>query len=227
MITKTTMNMCGTLGPYGRAVTSRAVLAAGQPPGEERVVDVAGDQGDAQRRQHRAQDVGDGDLHDGDEQAGQRQHVDQDVEAQAEECVGLAAGPERQLDGALGVADRNPVNLFMASPGGSGVSGISAGLAQWRDRCGDGAGVSGRATGDGCGGRLVVGWPGAISVPESVTQPKIPPCAAIISRPTRWNSGKYEPTQSETTRASYPRSFASRTVVCTQTSVVTPVTTGG
>ena len=31
---------------------------------------------------------------------------------------------------------------------------------------------------------------------ESVTQPKIPPWAAIISSPTRWNSGKYEPTQS-------------------------------
>jgi hypothetical protein len=31
------------------------------------------------------------------------------------------------------------------------------------------------------------------------TQPKIPPCALIISRPTRWNSGKYEATPSEIT----------------------------
>ncbi len=34
---------------------------------------------------------------------------------------------------------------------------------------------------------------------ESDTQPKIPPCALIISNATRWNSGKYEPTQSEST----------------------------
>src|SRR5262249_20182997 len=31
---------------------------------------------------------------------------------------------------------------------------------------------------------------------ESVTQPKMPPCALIILRPTSWNSGKYEPQQS-------------------------------
>ena len=42
--------------------------------------------------------------------------------------------------------------------------------------------------------------------------------------PTSWNSGKYEPQQSASTRHSKPRSLASRTVVCTQTSVVTPVT---
>jgi len=36
---------------------------------------------------------------------------------------------------------------------------------------------------------------------ESATQPKIPPWAAIMSSPTRWNSGKYEPTQSESTSA--------------------------
>ena len=57
---------------------------------------------------------------------------------------------------------------------------------------------------------------------EGPTQPKMPPCAAIIRSPTSWNSGKYEPTQSESTRHSKPRSLASRTVVCTHTSVVTP-----
>lgn len=31
------------------------------------------------------------------------------------------------------------------------------------------------------------------------TQPKIAPCASIIAIPTRWNSGKYEPTQSSST----------------------------
>ena len=35
----------------------------------------------------------------------------------------------------------------------------------------------------------------------SATQPKMPPCALIISRPMRWNSGKYEPTQSESDEA--------------------------
>lgn len=30
----------------------------------------------------------------------------------------------------------------------------------------------------------------AITAAEEETQPKMPPCAAIIARPTRWNSGK-------------------------------------
>ncbi len=34
---------------------------------------------------------------------------------------------------------------------------------------------------------------------ESDTHPKMPPCALIISSATRWNSGKYEPTQSDST----------------------------
>ena len=34
---------------------------------------------------------------------------------------------------------------------------------------------------------------------ESDTQPKIPPWALIIRRPTSWNSGKYEPQQSPAT----------------------------
>ena len=34
-------------------------------------------------------------------------------------------------------------------------------------------------------------WPSTRTASrESETQPKIPPCALIISRPTRWNSGK-------------------------------------
>ena len=31
---------------------------------------------------------------------------------------------------------------------------------------------------------------------ESVTQPKMPPCALIIAQAHSWNSGKYEPQQS-------------------------------
>ena len=37
---------------------------------------------------------------------------------------------------------------------------------------------------------------------ESLTQPKMPPWALIISSAARWNSGKYEPTQSSSTRQS-------------------------
>lgn len=50
--TKTTMNMCGTLGPYGNAVTS-AQPASRQSAREHRVVEVAEDEGDAQRGQGR------------------------------------------------------------------------------------------------------------------------------------------------------------------------------
>ena len=52
---------------------------------------------------------------------------------------------------------------------------------------------------------------------ESVTQPKIPPCALIIRSPTSWNSGKYDAQQSDSTMQRKPRSFASRAVVLTQT----------
>src|ERR1700712_1455364 len=59
---------------------------------------------------------------------------------------------------------------------------------------------------------------------ESETQPKMPPCALIMRKPISWNSGKYEAQQSPGTMHRKPRSFASRTVVCTHTSVVTPHT---
>jgi len=39
----------------------------------------------------------------------------------------------------------------------------------------------------------------ASALPESETQPKMAPCALIISSPTRWNSGKYDATQSDRT----------------------------
>ncbi len=73
-------------------------------------------------------------------------------------------------------------------------------------------------------GVIVASSRAASSRVESVTHPKIPPWAVIMRRPTSWNSGKYEPQQSPGTMHRYPRSFASRTVVCTQTSVVTPHT---
>ena len=47
----TTMNMCGTLGPYGIAVTSRAPFLLRQLEGEPGVEQIAQRQRDAQRRQ--------------------------------------------------------------------------------------------------------------------------------------------------------------------------------
>src|ERR1700674_4779799 len=58
----------------------------------------------------------------------------------------------------------------------------------------------------------------------SLTQPDIAPCALIMSSADLWNSGKYEPTQSAGIMHSYPRSLASRTVVVTLASVLTPQT---
>src|SRR6267143_6978199 len=42
----------------------------------------------------------------------------------------------------------------------------------------------------------------ARTVDECETQPKIPPWALIIFNPISWNSGKYDPTQSDGTRHS-------------------------
>src|SRR5262245_24859756 len=64
----------------------------------------------------------------------------------------------------------------------------------------------------------------AITGAEAETEPKMPPCALIILRPMSWNSGKYDAQQSDSTMQRKPRSLASRTVVLTQTSVVTPHT---
>jgi hypothetical protein len=84
-------------------------------------------------------------LDDADAQAGQGEHVDQDVDAEAEERVGVAA---------------YPIGEFKPALGGSVVSVMT----------------------------LLAG--GATAVDDPATQPKMPPWAAIISRPTRWNSGK-------------------------------------
>ncbi|WP_344937217.1 hypothetical protein [Actinoplanes nipponensis] len=109
-----------------------AVLLHGEPAGQVRVVHVAQHQGDAQRRQDDPEDVTGVHPDHADAQAGQREHVDQDVDAEAEERVGVAA---------------YPVGKF-----------------------------------HGCSFR--------VTEVESATQPKMPPWAAIICRPTRWNSGK-------------------------------------
>jgi hypothetical protein len=59
---------------------------------------VAGEHGDAQRREYGAQHRFGQHLDHEQQQRGQRQDVDQDVETQAEERVRLALGPVRQLE---------------------------------------------------------------------------------------------------------------------------------
>jgi hypothetical protein len=52
------------------------------------------------------------------------------------------------------------------------------------------------AQGDGLDSRGLTHESALMKFSELETQPKMPPCALIISSPTRWNSGKYEATQS-------------------------------
>jgi len=61
--------------------------------------------------------------------------------------------------------------------------------------------------------------------PESETEPKTPPCILIILIAAWWFPKSVAPQQSDSSKHSKPRSFASLIVVCTQTSVVIPVNT--
>src|SRR5262245_30193133 len=60
---------------------------------------------------------------------------------------------------------------------------------------------------------------------DGAMAPKTPPCIVTILIAARWLPGSVAPAQSSRRRHSKPRSFASRIVVCTQTSVVMPVST--
>ncbi len=60
---------------------------------------------------------------------------------------------------------------------------------------------------------------------SSTTEPNTPPCIFTILIAARWLPGSVAPQQSSSSRHSKPRSLASRMVVCTQTSVVMPVST--
>ncbi len=71
----------------------RPLLTARQPSGQQRVVGVPGDQGDAERGQHGADHAVGGQVDDEDQQPGEGEDVHQDVERQAEEGVQVAAGP--------------------------------------------------------------------------------------------------------------------------------------
>ena len=71
------MNMCGTLGPYGIAVTSVRPSLLGQLLGEVGVEQVAERQGDAERRQDPPEDDVGRQLDDAQAQAGQHEDVEQ------------------------------------------------------------------------------------------------------------------------------------------------------
>ena len=73
MITSVTMNMCGTLGPYGIAVTSSRPLLDRQLAGEVEVEEVADQQLDAERRQDDLVDVVGRHVHHADAQPGEHQ----------------------------------------------------------------------------------------------------------------------------------------------------------
>ena len=85
------MNMCGTDGPYGSAVTSDRFsrLASRRA---RKVWSSAEDQCDAQGGQHGAEHVSGRHGDDADHQAGQGEDVDQDVEAETEEGVECRRG---------------------------------------------------------------------------------------------------------------------------------------
>jgi hypothetical protein len=53
--------------------------------------------------------------------------------------------------------------------------------------------------------------------------PNTPPCMVTIFSAAWWLPGSVAPVQSVSSRHSYPRSLASRIVVCTHMSVVMPV----
>jgi hypothetical protein len=60
---------------------------------------------------------------------------------------------------------------------------------------------------------------------EVATAPNTPPCILTILIAAAWLPASVAPQQSSSSRHSKPRSFASRIVVWTQTSVVMPVST--
>jgi hypothetical protein len=109
-----------------------------------------------------------------------------------------------------------------------GAADVAAGEGAGADAPAGGAeGVSvvaGAVAGDATDPVGPAGSMPASSSPEVAVQPKMPFCAAIIRRAVSWNSGAYDAVPSSTTTHSKPRSLASRTVVWTHTSVVTPQT---
>jgi hypothetical protein len=94
MMTKTTMNMCGTDGPEGRAQTSVRPSLLRELPRHPGVVDVAEEEHEADRGQDAAEGELVGQAHDELQEPRHHQEVDEDVRAEAEEGVPVARRPE-------------------------------------------------------------------------------------------------------------------------------------
>src|SRR6185437_10515680 len=157
----------------------RAHVAApfflGEPPGEIGVIEIADRQRDAERRQDAAEhDVARHADH-AETQPCQHDDVEHHIGEKAEKPVPVPRHPQPDL--------RTPRSLYAHD------------FSPWRFGCYPrslpGAGY--RFANDASTGR---------SCSDFATQPKIPPCALIIAMPTRWNSGKYDATQSSSTRQS-------------------------
>ncbi len=103
-------------------------LASGEAASEQGVVDIPDDQGDAQRRQHRAEHLPGRQVHDEDQQRGQGEDVHQDVERQSEEGVEVAPGPPRNLEAIGGIG---------SGQYGREIHDRLLGLRPWRRRVGE------------------------------------------------------------------------------------------
>ena len=93
MITKVTMNMWGTLIPEGSAQTSSRPVDLGETIGEPGVVHRAQEQHQPDRGQDASEHQRVGHLEHEAQQRRQREHVDEDVGAEAEEGVPVAGRP--------------------------------------------------------------------------------------------------------------------------------------
>ena len=87
------MNMCGTLGPYGSAVTSSRPSRRAELPGEPGIEQVADRQSDAEGGQHAAEHDVLGQLHHAEAKPGQHDDVQRDVGEQTEEAIPVAGDP--------------------------------------------------------------------------------------------------------------------------------------
>ncbi|SKY65644.1 Uncharacterised protein [Mycobacteroides abscessus subsp. abscessus] len=71
------------------------VLTLGKSSGQVGVVQIAQHECDAEGGQHGTEDIVGRNLDDADHQAGKGQHVDENVESEPEEGVGIPSGPPR------------------------------------------------------------------------------------------------------------------------------------
>ena len=148
--------------PRGQRANVAAAGFLSQLAGEPGVIDRAEEQHQAGRGQDAPEDDRIGQLEHEAQQAGQHQHVDEDVGAEAEEGVPVARRPPgKRLVARYGhVRHRSHGRVHAACP-----PVVTC------------AGAAGAAS-------------AAITLSDSPTHPKIPPCATIMRSAISWNSGK-------------------------------------